>query len=121
MINGNYTRQQYGGQMDSLFSSQFRRRKYMKARRLLLSLTLIVALLVISLGSTLRQAQAQQKLSGKLEIFSWWAGDEAPALEALLKLYGQKYPDVQVTNATVAGGSGVHAKAVLKTRIVGVH
>ncbi|BDG29113.1 hypothetical protein TthSNM76_13230 [Thermus thermophilus] len=27
---------------------------------------------------------------GKLEIFSWWAGDEGPALEALIRLYKLK-------------------------------
>ena len=58
-------------------------------------------------------------LSGELEIFSWWAGDEGPALEALIALYGDMYPDVQVINATVTGGSGVNAKAVLKTRMLG--
>jgi glucose/mannose transport system substrate-binding protein len=57
--------------------------------------------------------------SGELEIFSWWAGDEGPALEALIDLYNEKYPDVEVINATVAGGSGVNAKAVLKTRMLG--
>ena len=57
--------------------------------------------------------------SGELEIFSWWAGDEGPALEALINLYNEKYPDVEVVNATVAGGSGVNAKAVLKTRLLG--
>ncbi|MBS1250156.1 MAG: putative sugar-binding periplasmic protein [Chloroflexi bacterium] len=57
--------------------------------------------------------------SGELEIFSWWAGDEGPALEALIDLYNEKYPDVEVVNATVAGGSGVNAKAVLKTRLLG--
>jgi len=55
----------------------------------------------------------------QLEIFSWWAGDEGPALEALIDLYNEKYPDVEVINATVAGGSGVNAKAVLKTRMLG--
>lgn len=55
----------------------------------------------------------------KLEIFSWWAGDEGPALEALLKLYKQKYPSVSVENATVTGGAGTNAKAVLKTRMLG--
>ena len=25
--------------------------------------------------------------SGELEIFSWWAGDEGPALEALIEHY----------------------------------
>ena len=57
--------------------------------------------------------------AGELEIFSWWAGDEGPALEALIKLYGEKYPDVEVINATITGGSGINAKAVLKTRMLG--
>ena len=60
-----------------------------------------------------------EDLSGDLEIFSWWAGDEGPALEALIKLYKERYPDVNVVNATVTGGSGVNAKAVLKTRMLG--
>jgi glucose/mannose transport system substrate-binding protein len=57
--------------------------------------------------------------TGKLEIFSWWAGDEGPALEALIRLYKQRYPNVEVINATVTGGAGVNAKAVLKTRMLG--
>jgi glucose/mannose transport system substrate-binding protein len=55
----------------------------------------------------------------KLEIFSWWAGDEGPALEALIKQYNKLYPSVQVVNSTVTGGSGVNARAVLKTRMLG--
>jgi glucose/mannose transport system substrate-binding protein len=55
----------------------------------------------------------------KLEIFSWWSGDEGPALEALLKLYKQKYPGVAVENASVTGGAGTNARAVLKTRMLG--
>jgi glucose/mannose transport system substrate-binding protein len=57
--------------------------------------------------------------SGKLEIFSWWAGDEGPALQALIDLYKKRYPNVEVINATVTGGAGVNAKAVLKTRMLG--
>ncbi|AFD24894.1 ABC transporter substrate-binding protein [Deinococcus gobiensis] len=57
--------------------------------------------------------------AGKLEIFSWWSGDEGPALDALVKLYKQKYPSVTVDNATVSGGAGTNAKAVLKTRMLG--
>jgi len=55
----------------------------------------------------------------KLEIFSWWAGDEGPALEALIARYSELYPKVEVINATVTGGSGVNARAVLKTRMLG--
>lgn len=57
--------------------------------------------------------------AGRLEIFSWWSGDEGPALDALVKLYKQKYPNVNLINATVAGGAGTNAKAVLKTRMLG--
>lgn len=90
----------------------------MKAR--ILSLAFILVLVFAVAGQSTQTAKAQDtKLSGKLEIFSWWAGDEAPALEALLKLFSKQYPNVQVTNATVAGGSGVNAKAVLQTRMLG--
>jgi glucose/mannose transport system substrate-binding protein len=65
-----------------------------------------------------QSAQAAEP-SGEVEIFSWWAGDEGPALEALLKMFKEKYPNVEVINATVTGGSGVNAKAVLKTRMLG--
>ena len=64
-------------------------------------------------------AVAAAAAGGKLEIFSWWAGDEGPALAALVDLYKQQNPGVEVINATVTGGSGVNAKAVLKTRMLG--
>lgn len=79
----------------------------------LLVVVLVLALLVVG-------ASAQdEELEGQLEIFSWWAGDEGPALEALIALYGEMYPNVEVINATVTGGSGVNARAVLKTRMLG--
>ena len=60
---------------------------------------LMVALAVLLAATTV---QAQQKL----EIFSWWAGDEGPALEALIQRYNQLYPGVDVVNSTVTGGFG---------------
>jgi glucose/mannose transport system substrate-binding protein len=68
-------------------------------------------LLVLSLTTATAQ--------NELEIFSWWAGDEGPALEALIELYEQEHPGVEVINATVTGGAGVNARAVLKTRMLG--
>jgi glucose/mannose transport system substrate-binding protein len=62
---------------------------------------------------------ASVQAQNRLEIFSWWAGDEGPALEALIREYNRLYPDVQVINSTVTGGSGVNARAVLKTRMLG--
>jgi glucose/mannose transport system substrate-binding protein len=64
-------------------------------------------------------AAAPARAQEKLEIFSWWAGDEGPALKALIDQYAAKYPTIEVINSTVTGGSGVNARAVLKTRMLG--
>jgi glucose/mannose transport system substrate-binding protein len=56
--------------------------------------------------------------SGSVEIFSWWtAGGEAEGLEAMYEVFSARYPDVEIINATVAGGAGMEAKAVLATRM----
>ena len=73
----------------------------------------------LALSATTAMTAGASNLSGQLEIFSWWAGDEGPALQALIDLYKQENPKVEVVNATVTGGSGVNAKAVLKTRMLG--
>ena len=58
--------------------------------------------------------------SGELEIFSWWtAGGEAEGLEAMLVIFQDLHPEVTLINATVAGGAGVDARAVLATRMQG--
>jgi glucose/mannose transport system substrate-binding protein len=72
-------------------------------------------LLTLLAAATLGLAAAQSQI----EIFSWWAGDEGPALEALIERFEEMYPGVSVINATVTGGSGVNARAVLKTRMLG--
>lgn len=56
----------------------------------------------------------------KLEIFSWWtAGGEAEGLKGMFDVYSAMYPDTEIINATVAGGAGTNAKAVLATRLQG--
>ena len=57
---------------------------------------------------------------GKLEVFSWWtSGGEAAALDSLFKAYSESNPDVEIVNATVAGGGGSAARGVLQTRLAG--
>jgi len=80
------------------------------------SFLMILALL---LGVSSMAFAQDEEPSGELEIFSWWAGDEGPALEALIDLFTEQNPGVEVNNATVTGGSGVNARAVLKTRMLG--
>ncbi len=60
-------------------------------------------------------------LSGELEIFSWWTtGGEAAGLQAMYDLYPSVCPgDVEIVNATVAGGGGAQARQVLTTRMQG--
>ncbi len=56
----------------------------------------------------------------KLDIFSWWTGaGEEDGLKALLALFKEKYPDIPIENAAVAGGAGTNAKAVLASRMQG--
>ncbi len=58
--------------------------------------------------------------SGQLVVGSWWtAGGEAEGLNAMYQIYSELYPDVEIVNATVAGGAGTNFKAQLATRLVG--
>ncbi|HEY5564343.1 MAG TPA: ABC transporter substrate-binding protein [Rhodothermia bacterium] len=60
-------------------------------------------------------------LTGQLEVFSWWTtGGEAAGLEALFDLYPTVCQgNVEIINATVAGGAGFNARQVLTTRMLG--
>jgi glucose/mannose transport system substrate-binding protein len=101
---------------------------------LFLGLLVIVSMLVVACGgqeatntpeptqapeaTEMPQPTAAPPTGGELEIFSWWtAGGEAEGLNAMYGVFGAKYPDVEIVNATVAGGAGSNAKAVLATRM----
>lgn len=85
----------------------------------LVALLLIAATVMAACGGA-KTAKKSQQPEDKLEIFSWWTtGGEAAGLNALYKLYHQKYPNVKIINATVAGGAGSNAKAVLASRMQG--
>lgn len=56
---------------------------------------------------------------GQLVVASWWtAGGEAEGLKGLFDIYRSKYPDVEIVNATVAGGAGYVFRAVIKPRLI---
>jgi glucose/mannose transport system substrate-binding protein len=53
---------------------------------------------------------------GEVGVFTWWAdGSEKVGLEALEKLFKEKYPNNTFVNLAVAGGAGSNAKAKLAT------
>jgi glucose/mannose transport system substrate-binding protein len=58
--------------------------------------------------------------AGQLVVGSWWtAGGEAEGLAGMFRIYSAQYPDVEIVNATLAGGAGTNFKAVNKTRLLG--
>jgi glucose/mannose transport system substrate-binding protein len=80
----------------------------------------LLAAVVLALGAFGFAAAQDAAPSGDLEIFSWWTGGgEATGLEALIAAFSEMYPDVNIINSAVAGGSGVNARAVLTTRMLG--
>jgi glucose/mannose transport system substrate-binding protein len=51
---------------------------------------------------------------GEVGVFTWWAaGSEKAGLDALEKLFKEKYPNDTFVNLAVAGGAGTNAKAKL--------
>jgi len=61
-----------------------------------------------------------KRAKGQLVVGSWWtSGGEAAGLSGMFDIYASKYPDVEIVNATVAGGAGSVFKGVLKTRLIG--
>ena len=87
---------------------------------LMLILTVSMLLSACSKPATPEPSETEQPApaENKLEIFSWWtAGGEADGLNALFELYKKQHPEVEIINATVAGGAGSNAKAVLATRM----
>src|SRR5690606_37442963 len=85
----------------------------MKPRWSLLLIGTLLSILLVAPTAALADA------TGDVEISSWWAGDGGPALEAIIREFEARHPGVRINNATVTGGAGVNAKAVLKTRMLG--
>jgi glucose/mannose transport system substrate-binding protein len=89
---------------------------FQKRCMVMVSVSLAFVMLLLAGGQIALAAGAK----GKLEVFSWWtSGGEAAALDALFKAYKKDNPDVEIVNATVAGGGGSAARGVLQTRLAG--
>ncbi|WP_347548735.1 ABC transporter substrate-binding protein [Pseudalkalibacillus hwajinpoensis] len=88
-------------------------------------LVLILALVPLAACSSSGETNSSGSEGGSggeetLDIFSWWTGaGEEDGLNALIDLFKEKYPDIEVENAAVAGGAGTNAKAVLASRMQG--
>ena len=81
-------------------------------------------LLILVFAGGLAMAACQDSRTSsdynEVEVFSWWtSGSEAAALESVFEAYRVQFPDVEVVNASIAGGGGSAARPVLQTRLVG--
>ncbi len=93
-----------------------------KNMRWLLIASLVVIAMVVGACATPAPPPPPEEtappLTGSVEIFSWWtAGGEAEGLAAMYEVFDAEYPELEIINATVAGGAGMEAKAVLATRL----
>lgn len=105
-------------------STLFQKEKHMSKKfwYSLIAVLMLTALVLSACGGAATQAPAQTQppaQGGKeVEVFSWWTGGgEAAGLEAMIKVFNAKYPDIKFINAAVAGGAGTNARAVLATRL----
>src|SRR5258708_35825440 len=70
------------------------------------SLTRLVAFLLFGPANVPAASAADAPL-GKLTLYHWWTSpSEGAALNALVGLFGSKYPDVVVLAAPMPGGGG---------------
>ncbi len=99
-----------------------------KASLFVVGLLVVLSMVLTACGGTQQPAatdvpaeQPAEEMPAEkqqVEVFSWWTGGgEAAGLEAMIKVFGQKYPDIEFINAAVAGGAGTNARAVLATRL----
>ncbi|MGE8078711.1 ABC transporter substrate-binding protein [Peribacillus loiseleuriae] len=89
-------------------------------KKLILSFLVVFSLILSACSSNSSSTGGKEESKGKLDIFSWWTGaGEEDGLKALIALFEEKYPDIPIENAAVAGGAGTNAKAVLASRMQG--
>jgi glucose/mannose transport system substrate-binding protein len=55
----------------------------------------------------------------EFEFFSWWTGGgDSEGKEALLDLFAEQNPEIEIIDSAVAGGAGTNAQAVLADRLL---
>jgi glucose/mannose transport system substrate-binding protein len=79
----------------------------------------VVLLLVAALVAAPLLGSVGGGRAGQVEIYSWWTGPgEEDGLRAMVADFQARNPGVHVVNATVSGGAGTNAKAILASRLL---
>jgi glucose/mannose transport system substrate-binding protein len=83
--------------------------------------TLALAILLATVSACANSSSGSDesaKSSDKVEVFSWWQGPgEKEGYDALISYFQSQNPNVDFLNASVAGGAGSNARAVLASRM----
>lgn len=96
----------------------------MKKEYLIVIAAVVIVLLVgVAFLSFMRQPAPtpppKEEEKPKLIIYHWWtAGGEKEAIDAVISLYKEKYPEIEIVENPVPGGAGVTMKAVMKALMV---
>jgi glucose/mannose transport system substrate-binding protein len=78
----------------------------------------LVGLMLVGLLASGFTVLAQ--LRGTLEVVHWWtAGGEREAINALYRVFRAQHPQVSLIDASISGGAGIAARAVLIARMLG--
>jgi glucose/mannose transport system substrate-binding protein len=57
--------------------------------------------------------------STEFEFFSWWTGGgDSEGKQALLDLFADQNPDIEIVDSAIAGGAGTNAQAELANRLI---
>lgn len=65
-------------------------------------------------GGTSTGAAAWEGDDSEVQVMTWWeSGSEKEGLQALQKVFEEKFPDTEFVNAAIAGGGGSQAKQKL--------
>jgi glucose/mannose transport system substrate-binding protein len=55
----------------------------------------------------------------EFEFFSWWTGGgDSEGKQALLDLFQEQNPDIEIVDSAIAGGAGTNAQAELANRLL---
>jgi glucose/mannose transport system substrate-binding protein len=111
-----------GALMDQqpMFSnSSQRHRKWRRALALGLAAVLFTAAACGDDDDDGGAADTGEQAGGEFEFFSWWTGGgDSEGKQALLDLFAEQNPDVEIVDSAVAGGAGTNAQAVLADRLL---
>ncbi len=79
----------------------------------------MAALLVTAAACGDDDDDGDEAAADEFEFFSWWTGGgDSEGKEALLDLFAEENPGVEIVDSAVAGGAGTNAQAVLADRLL---